>query len=346
MVEVWLPYGSSEIPVRVPEERLQGILLPGTRNTELDISVEVNRALKSSNLTDLAKKAGQVCIAFGISSNKQLLADVAKLLIDEVIANGVSPNSITLLRTVDSPDQEIVGLPGMIVAHDPNTSPATSPGGLQTQFPVALNSTFVDADLKIVLGELKPHHFFGLSGLPDIVLPGLASADTVRMHFSDRKGKSPLDLYAERVKVANSIPNLLSLSYVSDANLSPARIAFGTVSDCLDALSGVVQEVYSRSIRKAADIVVMGAGGAPLDMSLNRAIESLPAALAASKRDGALIVAAECTSGHGGGEFYDWCVAHKEPRYLEMRLRHAFNYEGFKAAFLQRTLQTRRIYLV
>jgi nickel-dependent lactate racemase len=58
-----------------------------------------------------------------------------------------------------------------------------------------------------------------------------------------------------------------------------------------------------------------------------------------------LIVAAECERGHGDTEFYTWCAERKEPRHLETRLRHHFNYNGFKAAFLRRTLETHRIYL-
>jgi nickel-dependent lactate racemase len=59
-----------------------------------------------------------------------------------------------------------------------------------------------------------------------------------------------------------------------------------------------------------------------------------------------LIVAAECPLGHGNTEFHQWCAEHKEARYLEARLRHNFNYQGFKAAFLLRTLENHRIYFV
>lgn len=328
------------------EERLHDILRPGTRNAKLDVAAETNRLLKSSKLPDLARTTRQVCIGIGASSNKQLLADLARLLVEELMASGVPDNSITILRTAHSPNQEMSGLPGRIVAHDAQTSPTATPEGLHSEFPLALNAALISADLKIVLGELKPHHFFGFSGLPDIIFPGLASADSLRGHLSNRKGKSASDLYAERVRIANSIPNLLALGYAVDADLSPAQISFGTISDCLDALKGVTQEIASKSIRKPADIVVMSAGGAPLDESLTQAIDTFPAAVAASRRDGALIVAAECGLGHGGGEFYEWCAEHKEPRYLETRLRHTFTYEGFKAAYLQRTLETRKIYLV
>jgi len=347
LVEVWLPYGASEIPVGVPEERLQDILRPRTRNSKLDVTAEVTRLLKSSNLSDLARKAGQVCIGIGTSSNQHLLNELTKQLVQELTSNGVPDSSITLLYTYDASNNEMSGgLSGIRVAHNVQTSPTTALDGLNAEFSVALNSAFLGADLKLALGELRPHHFFGLAGLTNIVFPGLASADSRRGHLLNRKGKAASDLYEERINIANAIPNLLALSYAVDADLSPAQIVFGTIPECVAALRGITEEISSTNIRKPADIVVMSSGGAPLDESLARAVETFPAAVAACKRDGALIVAAECTSGHGGGEFYDWCAEHKEPRYLETRLRHSYTYEGFKAAYLQRTLQNHRIYLV
>ncbi len=44
MVEVWLPYGSSEVAVRVPEETLIDILKPQANTENLDPVAEVTRA--------------------------------------------------------------------------------------------------------------------------------------------------------------------------------------------------------------------------------------------------------------------------------------------------------------
>ena len=90
----------------------------------------------------------------------------------------------------------------------------------------------------------------------------------------------------------------------------------------------------------------MSAGGKPTDEFLLTAAETLPVAIPALKKDGVLIVAAECPMGHGNTEFYEWCAERKEPRYLEARLRHNFNYNGFKAVSLLRILERHRTYLV
>ena len=106
------------------------------------------------------------------------------------------------------------------------------------------------------------------------------------------------------------------------------------------------RRLLSRNVTKTADIVVMGVGGAPQDESLVQAVETFPVGVTALKRNGVLIIASECGKGHGDTEFYDWCAEKKEPHHLEARLRHHFNYNGYKAAFLRRLLDSHRVYLV
>jgi nickel-dependent lactate racemase len=209
-----------------------------------------------------------------------------------------------------------------------------------------VNSEFVNADLRILVGELKPHALLQYAGLSDLVFPELASEASMRAHFYDRQGMGPDNLRAERIDVAKSFDNVYVLGLVFDAELRPAALNLGDVEGCLRTLEPIVNQLYSKQVTKRSDILVMSAGGAPYDATLAGAVEALPAALNALKKDGALIVAAECGGGHGGGQFYDWASEHKEPRYLESRLRHRFSYDGFKASFLARTLLSHRMYLV
>lgn len=256
-------------------------------------------------------------------------------------------DSVTLLRTADAPalDPTLLG-DVRITAHDPLSSTMVPVEDSKCNFPLSLNSIFTEADLRILLGELKPHHFLSYSGLSDIVFPGLASRNSAQSHLSDRKGMVVSNLHRERVEIANSFKNMFALGFVLDADLSPAKISLGSFQGCLEDLEKAVQAVCLRRVNRAADVVVMSAGGKPEDESLLSAVETLPAAFPTLKKAGALIVAAECPLGHGNTEFYQWCAERKEPRYLKARLKHNFNYQGFKAAFLLRTLESHRIYFI
>jgi len=309
---------------------------------EITYLIESNR-----EFVDAAKRAERTCVVLGPSSNRQLSSTLAGTFVEALKAGGVSPNSITILRTRESPevDQTLLDNVG-VVLHNPVSSTVVPMNDSKYDFPLSLNSAFTQADFRIVLGELKPHFFLGYSGLCDIVFPGLASQDSALSQLSDRKQAEVSDLYRERVDIASSFKNLFALGFVTDADLSPAKITLGSLQSCLRDLGKVVQDVCLRKIDRAADIVVMGAGGKPWDETLLTAADALPAAVPAIKRDGVLIAAAECPLGHGDTEFYRWCEDHKEPRYLEARLKHSFNYPGFKAASLLRMLESHRIYLV
>jgi len=348
MVEIWLPYGSSEIPARIPEERLVEILKPESKSSVSDPVAEVKRLVESNpELLDRAKGAERICLALGRSANAPLTSSVARTLIGGLITAGVQPSSIDLLRTEDAPEIDQILLGDInVTSHDPSSSALAPVKDSKLEFPIALNPIFTQADLRIILGELRPHHFLGYSGLSDVVFPGLASRDSALNQLSDRKEVVVSDLRRERIEIADSFSNLFGLGFVLGPNLSPVKFALGSVQDCLKDLEKAVLEVYSKKVDRPADIVVMSAGGKPWDKSLLTAIEALPAGLPALKRSGALILAAECPSGHGDTEFYQWCAEHKEARYLEARLRHHFNYAGLKAAFLLRTLESHRIYLV
>jgi nickel-dependent lactate racemase len=348
VVEIWLPYGLSEIPARIPEERLVDILEPEKGKAILDPASEVKRVIESNrSFLDAAREARRICVVLGPSSNGELASTVARTMVESLIAVGVLRSSVTLLRTADAPELNPTLLDDLgIILHDPISSSMVPLKDSKHDFPLSLNSTFADADLRILLGELKPHHFLGYSGLSDVIFPGLASWNSAQSQLSDRKGMAVSDLHRERVEIANSFKNVFALGFVLDADRSPVKMSLGAFQDCLEDLEKAVQTACLRRVDRAADVVVMSAGGKPADESLLSAVETLPAALPVLRKDGVLIVAAECPSGHGNAEFYEWCAERKEPRYLEARLKHSFNYQGFKAAFLLRTLESHRIYLV
>ncbi len=348
LVEIWLPYGSSEIPARIPEERLVDIIRPHKTNQIQNLQEEVKRLVEANlEMREKATKAGKICIALGASSNTQALWDSATSLAQALVDAGVSPTSFTMLCTPDSGKYDATNFPDIkLDYHDPASSATSSIDGFESDFSPVVNTAFMGADLKVVVGELKPHHFFGCAGISDVIFPGLGSAASAQAQLSNRKGLGVADIMKERLRITNAVEDVYALGYVLNAELAPAKVSLGNMNSCMKELKPTLDDVCSWEIKKFADIAVISAGGMPKDESLLRAVEAFPSGLGILKRDGAMIVAAECTGGHGGGDFYGWCTERKEPRHLEARLRHNFNYEGFKAAFLMRALENHRIYLV
>jgi len=348
MVEVWLPYGSSEIPARIPEERLIEIIRPQKATQSQNLHEEVKRLVESnSKLRDMAAKAERICIALGASSNAQAQVESATGLVEALVDAGASSTSIAILCTPDAPKPNPADFPNMkLDYHQPTLSPTSSLEDFKGDFDPAINSAFKESDLKVILGELKPHNFFGYSGVCDIVFPGLGSGPSTQAQLSNRAGLEVSDIMKERMHIANAVESLYAVGYALDSELAAARTSLGEINQCVKELRTTVDDLCSQEIKKPADITVISAGGVPMDQSLLTAVDTFPAGLAILKRDGVMIVAAECAMGHGGGDFYGWITEQKEPRHLEARLRHNFNYQGYKAAFLLRALEKHRIYLV
>jgi len=343
-VEIWLPYGRSEIAVRVPEERLVDILKPESSNPLADPVAKSTELLKSSeSFLYKARGASRVCIVLGSCGTKQLTTELTKAVL-QFISNPQS--STTILCTEESTEPDATSVGGTRVLRHTTKYETIECAPLEDAFTPQVNSDFVKADLRVVIGELRPHQFLGTAGLCDLIFPYLASEASITAHLAGRTASTLADLHKERLEVAKSFDSVFALGLSLNAELQACSVVFDTLEGCLASLERIVSETYVKQITKRADILVMSAGGAPFDSTLDRSVETFPVGLNALKRDGALIVAAECGQGHGGRQFYDWSTEHKEPRYLESRLRHRFSYDGFKASFLGRTLQNHRVYLV
>jgi len=341
-MEIWLPYGVSEVPVRIPDENLVDILQP--RQPEQPPNINFDN-IGSDELITAAKGSDRICIVVGESRSKETVISAIKFLIDRLTRDGVALSALTILRSPKSPVIDSIPSEVQIVNHSPHTS-ATTMVSQSADFAPSINSLLTANTLTIVVGEMRLNHFTGFSGLCDTIFPGLASEKSARDQLIRSKPMDPHELVKERLEVTSSLRNVYALGFVLNSELAPIEIALDKFSEAVAKLSGTVRRVSAIQASRAADIVVMSSGGMPFDESLLTAIESFPPGLSVLKRNGALIIAAECSLGHGDTDFYAWTREQREARHLEARLRHRFNYYGWKAAYLSRALNSHRIYLV
>jgi len=341
-MEVWLPYGLSEVPVRIPDENLVDILQPRQPETPADVNFD---NISTEGLTTAAKSADRICIVAGESRNQAMMSNAIMFLINRLSREGVPLSSLTVLRSLKA--GSVTGLPSevQVVTHSPLTSPAIAIGQ-SADFAISINSIIAtEKTLIVVVGELRLNHVLGFSGLCDAIFPGLAAEKSAQAQLVRNRPMDPHDLIKERLEITSSLPNVYGLGFVLGPGLAPIELVHDTFDQTVSKLGATIHDISTIQASRSADIVVMSTGGMPLDESLVTAVESLPPGLSILKRNGALIVAAECSLGHGGTDFYAWVKEKKEARHLETRLRHHFNFCGWKAAYLLRALNNHRIYL-
>src|SRR5208283_2116354 len=263
-MEIWLPYGLSEIPVRIPDENLVDILQQ--RQPEQPPSINFEN-IDLDELITTARSSDRVCIVVGESRSKETITNAVKFLINRLNREGVAPSSLTIVRSSKSP--AIEGLPSevRVVNHSPHTS-ATTTVSQSADFAPSINSLVIGNTLTIVVGELRLNHFTGFSGLCDTIFPGLASEKSAQDQLTRNKPMDPHDLVNERLEVASSLQNIYGLGFVLNSELAPTELTLDKFSETVAKLSGTIRRVSAIQASRAADIVVVSAGGMPLDESL------------------------------------------------------------------------------
>jgi len=369
MVDVWLPYGKTDICVRVPARNLLGSIEPKEQPGAPDAKAEVERALKepvgSKRLSEIAKPEHKVAIVVD-DATRHTPSDVMILpVLAELNAGGVKDENITVFfgcgthRAVKA--EEAAGLLGeevlrrvKTVSHDCKAQDLVYVGTTRAHGnKVYLNRTFAEADVKVLVGDVGFHYYAGYGGGRKSVLPAVSSEETIKhnhamlLHANARTGVlagNPVHedmTEAARLAKVNFIVNV-----VTNSKGEIVKAFAGDLEQAFLEAVKTVDEMYRVTVDRRADIVVASPGGYPADMNLFQAYKAVDNALEAVKRGGVIILVAECPEGHGNQVFYDWMMRFEELKAVEREIKRNFVLGGHKAYYLLKALQNHQIILV
>jgi nickel-dependent lactate racemase len=101
MVDVWLPYGKTDICVRVPARNLLGSIEPKEQHGTADAKAEVERALKepigSKRLSEIVKAEHKVAIVVDDATRSTPSEAMLLPVLAELNAAGVKDENITVV---------------------------------------------------------------------------------------------------------------------------------------------------------------------------------------------------------------------------------------------------------
>jgi nickel-dependent lactate racemase len=208
------------------------------------------------------------------------------------------------------------GLPvaGEIV-HDPFKGPFADLGRTSRGTPILLNRGALDADLFLVLSDMKPHYFAGYSCPPKFVFPGVAALEAIEANHS---------LVLDPASVTGHHPwhpdpgrrgNLLAADYCEAFEIAVGgrpsfALAYGSsVGRILWAEAGPLREACTRGISHvdrlcgvetgASFHAVISPGGHPNDIDLYVGQRALELTSAAVRDRGEVLFLCECPEGLG-----------------------------------------------
>ncbi|HJX02555.1 MAG TPA: nickel-dependent lactate racemase [Candidatus Bathyarchaeia archaeon] len=369
MVDVWLPYGKTEICARVPTRSFLGSIEPKEKSGAPDAKIEVERALNeplgSKKLSEIVKPEHKVAIVVD-DATRPAPSDILVLsLLKELNTAGVKDENITVIFACGThravKQEEAVKLLGQevlsrvkTVSHDFKAQDLVHVGTTQKHgTKVLLNRVFVEADVRILTGDVCLHYYAGYGGGRKSVLPGVSGEETIKHNHAmllDANAKTGLldgnPVHEDMVEAAKLAKVDFVLNVVTNSKGEVVKAFAGDLEQAFNEGVKLVDEMYRVTVDRRADIVVVSSGGNPADLNLFQAYKSVDNALEVVKRGGVIVLVAECPEGHGNQVFYDWMIKFGELKAVEREIKKNFVLGGHKAYYLLEALQNHRIILV
>lgn len=369
MVDVWLPYGKTDVCVRIPARNYLGSINPKELPPAPDATAEIERALTnpigSKKLTDIATAECKVAIVVDDATRHAPSNIMLPPVLHELNSAGVKDENVTIIfgcgthRAVT--DEEAKRLVGeevckriKTISHDCRGTDLIHVGNTKTHGnKLFLNRAFAEANVKVLLGDVGFHYYAGYGGGRKSVLPAVAGEESIKhnhamlLNPSARTGiLQDNPVHEDMTEAARLAKVDLIVNTISNSKGEIVKAFAGDLEQAFDEAVKAVDEMYRIQVDRRADIAVASPGGYPADINLFQAYKALDNALAVVKRGGVVILVAECAEGHGNQVFYDWMQRLGELKSVEREIKHNFILGGHKAYYLLKALQNHTIILV
>jgi len=368
MVDVWLPYGKTDVCVRIPARNLLGTIEPKDHPGAIDQRAEIERALRepigSRRLGEIVKAESRVAIVVDDATRNVPSEQMLLLVLDELNSAGIRDENITVIfgcgthRAVKPEEaSQLLGEAAnrvKVVNHDAAASDLVYIGTTKTHGnKVYINRLFAEADVRVLLGDVQYHYYAGYGGGRKSVLPAVTGIETIQHNHallvSSNSTAGNLEnnpVHIDMTEAARLAKVDFIVNVVENKKSEIVRVFAGDLEAAFLEAAKLVDEIYQVTVDRRADIVVVSAGGHPWDLTLYQALKGMDAALDAVKRGGVIILVAECIEGYGNQVFYDWMTKLSEIKNVEREVKRNFAVGGQRAYYLLKALLNHQIILV
>jgi nickel-dependent lactate racemase len=191
-------YGDTEFDIAFPDSwdvsvcRMRGAEARPLEDTE--IRQAFASPIGTETIRELARDKREVVIIFDDMSRPTPVADLVPYVLEELAAAGIPDDNIRFIGapgshgTMNAIDfrkklgDEVVGR-FLVFNHNPYEN-CTYLGKTSRGTPVEINREVMSCDLKLGIGCIVPHPLNGFGGGGKIILPGVASLETIHVNHS------------------------------------------------------------------------------------------------------------------------------------------------------------------
>ncbi|MEM3430203.1 MAG: hypothetical protein QXL25_03075 [Candidatus Bathyarchaeia archaeon] len=355
-LEIWIPYGETEVRVGVRTENLVGIAQPKSISTNLNPKLALTEAISNihgkRSLDKVLSHDDKVILAVDLPPTNKYF-ELIDLLIFEIL-NLVDMNRVSVLWVQNDGWPPIQNglksdVKNFIILN------RTQPESFTAQERVENNLTvcreFNEASLRILVGKVGFDPVWGYTGGVKTLLSLInnqAFTDFYRRSVLAQieNGSRDLDDAKDLESILSPDGSSVMLSIVENIDGGIAGIFGGTFNESFRLSKEFIDEHCKIGLDRGVDILIVGAGGRPYDYTLFSSLDSAIMNMGVLKRGGVLILAAECMGGCGSDVFREWMFKGCDPEKLKLVLKRNFEIGAEKAYLLTKLLDEFRLYLV
>jgi lactate racemase len=316
--DVFLPYGKNTVRVTIPSDNLIGVYSPKDVPAVPDVKGEIARALarpiQSPSLRELASGKKKVVLVADDNTRCTPTEIITPLLLDEFNAAGIPDENISIIIALGThrfmTDEEILvkfgkdAVSRVPIKNHPFRDPEAHVdlGTTENGGSIHVNREVYEADFKIGIGSIVPHHICGFSGGAKIVQPGVSGESTTAYThlLSARAPRSYLGILDNPVRremdaIARKIGLNTILNTVLNRHGQVVEAFFGDVEAAFGAGVKRALEVYAVELPQEADVVLSSSH--PCDLEFWQAHKTQYPSDLAVRAGGIIILVSPCYEG-------------------------------------------------
>ncbi len=366
MVEVPLPYGKTQLSLRLPETAGVSILKPALAPAVEDPAAEITKALDNALAANPLPGTGQAVVVVSDGTRPVPNPTILPPLLDRMESAGISRDRITILVGTGlhrpTRESELPALLGprvygryRVAVHDANDRISLVRVGTTSRgTPVWINRRYVDSQIRVLTGMIEPHQFVGFTGGAKSVSIGLAGEETIAgNHTLLLDPRSQLGVYdgnparAEIEEILGMVGSDLALNVILNNEKQISAVLAGPPSETERTGVELCARLAQVTVPQLSDIVIASPGGFPKDLEVYQAQKAVAHAAIAVREGGTIILVAECPEGSGDKRFEEFMAAVSTPQEAMERFRRTgFRMGDHKAFLLTRSMARAKVLLV
>jgi len=365
MTKIQIPYGSRPMDMDIESELLD---IEGSRSKANPKNYDIikhalENPIGTNRLREIVntKKNGKIIIVVDDHTRDTPTEKMLDALIGEMGEEHKERITLLVACGTHAPptEEELKRILGKhfyqftVLIHDCDANDLVYLGTTGRGTPVLLNRSYVEADIKVLTGDITLHYYAGFGGGRKSILPGISSRETIKRNHAL--------LVDDHARTANIENNPVHLDMSEAASFAPPDFVLNTVADgngnLVDAYAGDMNSVFLKGAEVAKnlscletgdffDVLVVSAGGFPKDRNLYQATKAVENCYRAVVPGGKLILVAECREGIGDTYFEDWMNEYTTYEEAEDAIKANFVLGGHKAFYMKKVMKRVRLSIV